>query len=736
LHFAHIFLFFSKMTFLNPLVLFGLAAAAIPLVLHLLNLRKLRTIEFSSLRFLKELQKTSMHRVRVRQLMLLVLRMLLIACLVLAFSRPALRGSLAGVGGTDAASTMVIILDDSPSMAARDERGASFTRAQQSALTVAGLARDGDHLFLIPLSEARPGGPLPAPWRPSSAAAAITRMTPSFATVSFHGGLRRAGEILAASADANKEVVLITDGQASQFAGGKSEGDSVRAFDEGARVFLLASPPSLRDNAGILSATVTTRILSEKKPVRIATQTGNFAGTPLRGALASVYLDGSRVAQRGLDLAAQGVGDQEFDVTPKRRGIMEGFVEIQDDMFEPDNRRYFTLEVPDDISVLLVGPGSTATSFAALALAGDSTLAGNLTVRTITEAEFPSVDIDRQDVVILCGLRGLLPAPSRRIARFVNGGGGLIVFPGAESRIPLYNEGLFAELGLPGLTGGPSTQGPGNFLSFASVDYNHPLFEGMFDAGSGLRKKRPAVESPRIVTTLPLLAGDRGTTVIVMSDGRPFLEEYSAGAGRVLLFAVEAGVGWSDFPVKGLFAPLLHRAVRYLAGGMGPASTLVAGAPLELSVRLRDFTDRDIYTLTGPDGNAQRIVPRMQASTGLALFTSSAAEEPGVYVLRRERSGEQPSDRAIAAAAVNIATTESDLRPASDDELASFWKRSGITQDNVRRIAPGQEPAESIRLSRYGIELWKQFLMLAALVALAEMAVGRASRQRPGGSAA
>ena len=54
------------MTFLNPLVLLGLAAAAIPVLLHLLNLRKLKTIEFSSLRFLKELQKTKIRRLKLR----------------------------------------------------------------------------------------------------------------------------------------------------------------------------------------------------------------------------------------------------------------------------------------------------------------------------------------------------------------------------------------------------------------------------------------------------------------------------------------------------------------------------------------------------------------------------------------------------------------------------------------------------------------------------------------------
>jgi hypothetical protein len=91
------------MVFLNPWFLLGLFAAAIPVLIHLLHVRKLRTVEFSSLRFLKELQKSRLRTLRIRQLLLLLLRTLLIISLVLAFARPAVRGPFfAFFGGTSA----------------------------------------------------------------------------------------------------------------------------------------------------------------------------------------------------------------------------------------------------------------------------------------------------------------------------------------------------------------------------------------------------------------------------------------------------------------------------------------------------------------------------------------------------------------------------------------------------------------------------------------------------------
>ncbi|MBR9976556.1 MAG: BatA domain-containing protein, partial [Bacteroidetes bacterium] len=101
------------MTFLNPLYLIALVAAAIPIILHLLNLRKTRVIEFSTLTFLKELQRSKIRKLKIRQWLLLALRTLIIVFLVLAFTRPALRSGFGFLPGTTAKSSVVIVLDNS-----------------------------------------------------------------------------------------------------------------------------------------------------------------------------------------------------------------------------------------------------------------------------------------------------------------------------------------------------------------------------------------------------------------------------------------------------------------------------------------------------------------------------------------------------------------------------------------------------------------------------------------------
>jgi hypothetical protein len=718
------------MTFLNPFVLFGLAAAAIPVLLHLLNLRKLRTVDFSSVRFLKDLQKTSMRRLRVRQILLLILRTLLIVSIVMAFSRPTLRMQLGGFGSAGASSTMIVIVDDSPSMNFHDERGTAFTRATQAASHLTDLAGGGDRLYVLPLSALHEGSTLPAPRTPESARAALGAMTPSFVSVPFPGALAAIRPLLLNSPDANREVIFVSDGQATQILRGGTPADSGGLFDPRAALFLCSSPPSRHENTGVTAGEVLTRIVSDRKPVRFRPRISNTGDEPVRESVVSLYSDGARVAQQSVDIGPGAESAPVFTFTAKRRGILGCSVRIEDDAFNDDNTYAFVLEVPEHIAVLLSGPDAASTRLAALALTlgGDSLLAGHLSAAQITHAGLSTADLSRDDVVVLCGFDGVSSPAARNLARFVSEGGGLIMFPhgGAAS-----GDGtLFREIGIPAPAGAPLTAPTGSFLSFSSVDYAHPLFEGLFETRKGPGRGGPAIESPRILTALPISAGEKGTRVIGLTNGNAFLVDYTAGTGRVLVFAVEAGTTWSDFPLKGLFAPILHRAIVYAGSRATPRPSIAPGDPVSFMIRLRTFTDRDTYTITSPDGQTMKVVPELQPESGTARFSGGRAALPGVYRLSRDGRGAGEPAKDIAGLAVNISPGESDLRSATGEDIEKFRVRAGIQPAQIHTMPP-ERAVETVEQTRYGVELWKDFVVLAVLLAMAEMAVGRAPARPP-----
>jgi hypothetical protein len=725
------------MTFLNPFVLFGLIAAAIPIIIHLLNLRKLRTVEFSSLRFLKELQKTKMRRVRIRQLLLLLLRTLIIVAMVFAFSRPALHGSLAGVAGGHATTTMVILLDDSPSMTVRDERGVLFNQAKEVADRLIGLSKDGDHVYLLRLSDARHASSF-APLRSVSAAhAAVTPLAPADESVPFGDALKAAARITLASPNANEEVYLVTDAQATQLRPDSTATDSSVGFGPGVKFFLVNVGGGEVPNAGVTSAVVTSQINTRNKPVQLKATVRNAGALPMRGSIMSVYLDGARVVQQSLDISPFGSTTAEVKFNAKRRGILKGYVQIEDDALEADNRRFFAVRVPDHLSILLAGGTAADTKLTSLALtlAGDTTIADLFSVRRIAEPQLPSMDLSSCDVIVLCNIKTFSPALAERLNRYVRAGGGLMLFPGSQADLRNYAEELFSRLGIPpaappaSIPSAAQPQGLHSFLSFEKSDLAHPLFSGLFEQTTG-RKRDASIESPRIYSAVTPLTGRHGNAIITLSDGNPFLTEYSAGNGRVLLCSVEAGLTWSNFPTTGLFAPLLYRSMIYLSASNQAVPPLLVGQPLQFSVRLKNYGEHEVYLLRSPSGVDEKVAAKVLPASSTALFASNRTDEAGVYELRRSstdavQGGTDDKVPSLQTVAVNIDPAETDLRPATVEQWKQFWKSARIQPDAVTELVGTQTLYTVVERSRYGVELWKHFLALALVLALIEMAIGR-----------
>jgi len=140
------------MNFLNSAILAGLAAALGPLLIHLLNRRRVRTIEFSSVMFLRDLRRTRMRRLQLRRWLLLIIRTLIVALAVLAFARPALKGGIFAALGSRARTTAVIALDRSASMAQETVNGSAYERGQKRVREIADLVGEGDQVIGLPFS--------------------------------------------------------------------------------------------------------------------------------------------------------------------------------------------------------------------------------------------------------------------------------------------------------------------------------------------------------------------------------------------------------------------------------------------------------------------------------------------------------------------------------------------------------------------------------------------------------
>src|ERR1035437_7741061 len=202
------------MTFLNPFFLFGLAASSLPVLFHLFARKKSRRVEFSSLRFFRKLEKTSMRSVKIRQILLLIVRTLLITALVLAFARPALKGYLGSFFGSSHANTsMVFLVDNSASMSRSDDRGELLKQGKEAAASLVAALGEGDEATVIPLASIERGKEYRPMHTRRDVLDAINQIRTADRGATLPDGLRMASAVLAQSHNVNKEVYLFSDAQ-------------------------------------------------------------------------------------------------------------------------------------------------------------------------------------------------------------------------------------------------------------------------------------------------------------------------------------------------------------------------------------------------------------------------------------------------------------------------------------------------------------------------------------------
>jgi hypothetical protein len=724
------------MTFLNPLVLFGLLAAALPILLHLFNLRKLRTVEFSTLAFLKELQKTRIRRLKLRQILLLILRTLLILLIVIAFARPTLQGTLVGNTSSHATTSAVFIIDDSYSMTVSNERGELLKQAKQAAETINHLFTEGDEIFLVRLSAlATISAERDAATRDFGLLRKnIDEIAPSAIRRTLEDGLRIASKLLAATHNFNKEVYVFSDFQHGVLSDNPGESSTKeRLFPPEVRFFFLPYNKGSLQNFGVESLTIPSSIFERDKPFIIQAQIGNFSDNSVHDHVVGVFLNGTRVAERSVDIPKQSSLPVEFSVTAGAVGYVQGFVEIEDDDFPYDNRRYFVLQIPDRIRVLLVGDEHEV-QYPRLALATRTSDAESaLTLSEISPDRLNSTMVRHTDVIILCTTQGFSPSQISELHTYVNDGGGLAIFPGVQIDANKFNVEFGAGLHLPQCIGVDRASAPrsesGSYTEFDKVELRHPIFEGMFESPStALSKQSTAsptggargIESPHIRSSVRFGLTIRSTPIITMTNGGAFLTEHSTGSGKILLFAVPTTTEWSDLPLKGLFVPMIHRAVLYLGHQQSRSDDVLPGT--DVVVKSNAVTS-DIWTIRNPQNVEVIATPSRQSMQRLVRF--GATDQLGLY--------EVSSGTAIVQKfVVNLDPRESQTSKASTAEMENLLKHLGIEGGTVHTLSQTADLERSVLESRFGVELWKYFLMLALVIAIIELLVARTTKRENG----
>lgn len=699
------------MSFLNPLALWGLAAAAIPLLIHLFQFQRPRRVSFSSVSFVKALEQTTIRRMKVRRWLLLLLRTLAILSLVLAFARPTLTGPVAGTFGGRATSASALVLDNSHSMTTRASGATLLERAREAGGTIVDQMSEGDEIHLWPTA----GGDSLEGTRttiPSAARQTLSDVGPAPGARSLTRTAREAARSIADRSQFNRELYLIGDLQRTTLV------DTTEAsVSEDVRVHLVPISGPETGNVAVTDVRVVSRIVEVGRPVEMEATIANFGSQTRDDLVASVYLDEDRVAQSTATVEPGTRETVTFTTVPQRRGWLTGRVQLEEDDYPRDDRRRFVLHVPRQRSVLVVAGEEATTRYLDLVLSAPLTESGpSFRVERLREDQLPGRDLAGYDAVILAGVRDLSSGETESIARYVESGGGLFFYPSSQAVAADYNR-LLERMEAGQFTGFVGSLGARQSIaSVESADLEHPLFRAMF----ATTQRRTSLQIERVPVYFTMNyrpGGGNEQTLIALSSGAPFLQEIRHGEGRVLLSAVFPHTSWSALPVRGLFVPLTYRSLYYLsAGGADVSAEYEIGRDGEL--RVRAGPQESSVRIVGPSG--EEYLPEQQSVLGTTRFqVGSFMDRPGFYEIRR-------GEELIRRVAVNPSSTESDLSTYSSEEAAD--RLEDALGNPVQVLAAGEPTAvsalgETVRQQRYGVELWNVFLLLALAFLAAEMMV-------------
>ncbi len=329
------------MTVLTPLFLVGLAALAIPILLHLLRRRERRTLVFPALRYLKRTTQEHARIVRLRQLLLLALRLAAVSLIALAGARLVLP-----LGGSDdPPAGLAIVVDNGLTSATVVGEGRVLDSLTFRALQALDRTGPRDQVWVVPAgSPSQPAIPL----SPEQARREIEFLNPTHVTPSLYSVLGRAGALLEAAAPNLRETVIVSDLRPEAL-------EPVRPGESGARVRsdrvviapAPAPPPPNRGIGGLLVSGGLTPRAGELGEIEVTIVGADVGGSTVRG-----YVDGRLIGT----VSAALDGTAVLPLPPLPAGWIRGRVEVEPDGLRGDDVLYFAFRAIPPPVVQVLGP--------------------------------------------------------------------------------------------------------------------------------------------------------------------------------------------------------------------------------------------------------------------------------------------------------------------------------------------------------------------------------------------
>jgi len=713
---------------LNPLLLLFLPLALVPVVLHLITLRRLRSVELSTFRFLMDSYVQQRRRIKALEYLVMVLRALFIALLIILLSRPIIE-SMPWLTPGSSGRQVTIMIDSGLTMGRRWGGTTNLQRAQSTANAIINLLGPNDKVNIIE------AGPVPQlllsrfAGKPETLIAAIEQLKPGTA----HSQIATALEEALDSESGSKQLFYIISDFNRQSWQAVADHPALRQIDPQSQIVLLdVSPEDPAHNAAVVGEPPEATNIVAGLPLVLNATVVN--GSPEHGldTVLSVILDDEQVNQLNVSLQPNQRITKAITVTPNRPGPIKGRFELSGDEFTEDDTYLFALNVQPRLAVLIVSPTvgnkdidtsdelylrAALTASTATADEDADKAATSFDVSSIRPEQINAALLNKSDVVILADV----PMDAKKgklLKRYVEDGGGLLILPGRHVAAEMYSAHLLrvagptsggqsvAALGLP--QGDPDDEM--QFVPISAVELSHPVFSAFADP------QEAYFATTRIYRRFPITLTeadiDPAPRVLVrVRPKAPALVELTMGSGRVLLAGFPASPKWTNLVQKPAFLPFLLRSVTYLRRTQ-PVGTLPAVKPYQPAVLnvASSWSDAQVE-VTDPAGKRWPLELNPSGSEEILTAAMVNTSGKGFYDVQVTPAKDAKRQPASLGFAVNLDTTEAAFDSMPQEQLAELFQP--IVPTHIKGTADDPVLVSQLQQKR---EIWRMLIWFAFAV--------------------
>ncbi|WP_316783259.1 BatA and WFA domain-containing protein [Pedobacter frigiditerrae] len=670
------------MNFLYPGFLFALFAVVIPVIIHLFNFRKFKKVYFSNVAFLKEIKEQTSSQEKLKNLLILISRILAITFLVLAFARPFLpSGSKIDQSKGNIVS---IYIDNSYSMEAVNKEGSLLDEAKRKAKEVVKAFQINDRFQLLTNDfEGKHQRLLNA----DELLQAVDEVKISSASRKLQQVINRQQSVFTGAS--NRFAYVISDFQKG-FAG-----EEPIKTDANTNVSLVKLNANDLPNVAVDSVWLLSPVHQANATEKLVVQLRNYGDEDAKNISVKLNINKQQKAISSLNIPAGKTASDTLSYSGLVLGWQKGTMSIKDFPLTFDDDLNFSFKVSADQKILSIN-GQQGGKYIKALFGADA----YFKLTEMPEANINYSALQNYSLIVLNGLKNPSSGLAQELKSYISNGGSVVVFPDLDADKQVYSAFLGA-INLPAVAELKTTPS-----KVSSIELKHPLFKDVFET------LPQNLDLPQVNRYFSFAENNNSNkeNLLQLPANQLFFARYPIGNGQVYLSATDLENEDSNFAKHPVFVPLMYKIAFASAKEQPVYYTATKDNVLE-SEKIELGANQSLKLVA----DNFEVIPEMRQSNGKTLlYIADQVKRAGFYDVKK-------GDSTLAVVAFNDNRTESDMHYTAQSDLQKLFGKQ-----QVAFLDPKSDSiASAVSAKNNGTELWKLCLILALVFIAIEILLVR-----------